>query len=116
MLQIISEFFDSDRAYVFEVDYEQNVVNNTYEYTKANVSKEIDILQNIPISLVEPWLEAFRKSGYVAIEDINNDMDNESDTYRILAEQAIKVAVKDYYDKNGIEYNKADFEFEEHHH
>ena len=34
----------------------------------------------------------------------------------VLAEQAIKAAVKDYYDKNGIEYNKADFEFEDHHH
>lgn len=103
MLQIVSEFFDSDRAYVFEVDYEQNVVNNTYEYTKANVSKEIDILQNIPISLVEPWLEAFRKSGYVAIEDINNDMDNESDTYRVLAEQAItSLIVMPLFENDGI--------------
>ena len=34
----------------------------------------------------------------------------------VLAEQAIKAAVKDYYDKNGIEYNPADFEFEHHHH
>ena len=34
----------------------------------------------------------------------------------VLAEQAIKAAVKDYYDKNGIEYNPADFEFEDHHH
>ena len=34
----------------------------------------------------------------------------------VLAEEAVKAAVKDYYDKNGIEYNPADFEFEEHHH
>ena len=28
----------------------------------------------------------------------------------VLAEEAIKVALKDYYDKNGIAYNKADYE------
>ena len=27
----------------------------------------------------------------------------------VLAEEAIKAAVKDYYDKNGIEYDKAAF-------
>lgn len=27
----------------------------------------------------------------------------------VLAEEAIKSAIKDYYDKNGISYNKADF-------
>ena len=34
----------------------------------------------------------------------------------VLAEQAIKAAVKDYYDKNGIEYNAEDFKFDEDHH
>ena len=34
----------------------------------------------------------------------------------VLAEQAIKAAVKDYYDKNNIEYDPKEFEFEEHHH
>ena len=35
----------------------------------------------------------------------------------VLAEQAIKAAVRDYYDKNGIEYDEAEFHFnEEHHH
>ena len=27
----------------------------------------------------------------------------------VLAEEAVKAAVKDYYDKNGIAYNPADF-------
>lgn len=34
----------------------------------------------------------------------------------VLAEQAIKAAVKDYYDKNGIEYNADEFKFDEDHH
>ena len=29
--------------------------------------------------------------------------------FSVLAEEAIKTAVKDYYDKNGIEYDPADF-------
>ena len=34
----------------------------------------------------------------------------------VLAEEAVKAAVKDYYDKNGIEYNADDFKFDEDHH
>ena len=34
----------------------------------------------------------------------------------VLAEEAIKMALKDYYDKNGIEYDAKEFEFEDHHH
>ena len=38
----------------------------------------------------------------------------------VLAEEAIRAAIKDYYDKNGIEYDKAQFpdptDEEEHHH
>ena len=28
----------------------------------------------------------------------------------VLAEEAVKLAVKDYYDKNGIEYNKGEYD------
>ena len=31
----------------------------------------------------------------------------------VLAEEAIKAALKDYYDKNGIEYDESQFRFEE---
>ena len=31
----------------------------------------------------------------------------------VLAEQAVRAAVKDYYDRRGIEYNTADFVFPE---
>ena len=31
----------------------------------------------------------------------------------VLAEQAVRAAVKDYYDRRGVEYNPEDFHFEE---
>lgn len=59
LLQIIREYFDSDRAYVFENNYTKGVTNNTYESVKEGVTAQIDFLQNVPLSAVEKWLEEF---------------------------------------------------------
>ena len=45
LLQIIREYFDSDRAYVFENNYTKGVTNNTYESVKEGVTAQIDFLQ-----------------------------------------------------------------------
>lgn len=89
LLKSIRVFFDADRAYLFEIDYEKEVVNNTYEDIKKEVSSEINILQNVPLYTVESWIEAFEESGMFIINNLDQDIDRESDTYEILARQNI---------------------------
>lgn len=45
LLKIVTEYFEGDRSYIIEVDYENQMVHNKYEHAAPGVTKEIDNLQ-----------------------------------------------------------------------
>ena len=38
LLCLITEFFQGDRAYIFQIDYEQNTTSNLFEYTEEGAT------------------------------------------------------------------------------
>lgn len=90
LLKILNDSFDGDRAYLFEFDYKNQVTNNSYEYAAEGVSKEIDNLQNIPLSVIDSWIRKFEETGTFYISSLDKDVDKDSDTYRILDMQQIQ--------------------------
>ena len=84
---------------------------NTYGCASAIATSSIatDMIKGQPLS------EALKLTNKAVVEALDG-LPAVKIHCSVLAEQAIKAAVKDYYDKNGIEYNPADFEFEDHHH
>ena len=90
LLMILNDYFDGDRAYLFEFDYEKNVTNNSYEYAAEGVTKEIDKLQNIPLEVIDSWIRKFEETGTFYISSLDKDVDKDSDTYRILEMQQIQ--------------------------
>ena len=94
-----------------ENDIITDVKFNTYGCASAIATSSIatDMIKGQPLS------EALKLTNKAVVEALDG-LPAVKIHCSVLAEQAIKAAVKDYYDKIGIEYNKADFEFEEHHH
>ena len=94
-----------------ENDIITDVKFNTYGCASAIATSSIatDMIKGQPLS------EALKLTNKAVVEALDG-LPAVKIHCSVLAEQAIKAAVKDYYDKNGIEYNPADFEFEEHHH
>ncbi len=94
-----------------ENDIITDVKFNTYGCASAIATSSIatDMIKGQPLS------EALKLTNKAVVEALDG-LPAVKIHWSVLAEQAIKAAVKDYYDKNGIEYNKADFEFEDHHH
>lgn len=90
LLEIVAGYFDGDRAYLFENDYVKQVTNNTYEWAAEGISKEIDNLQDVPLEVIETWLEMFQKRGTFYISDLDENVDKSSDEYRILEAQNIR--------------------------
>ena len=90
LLKILNDYFDGDRAYLFEFDYENQVTNNSYEYAAEGVTKEIDKLQNIPLEVIDSWIHKFEETGMFFITSLDKDVDKDSDTYRILEMQQIE--------------------------
>ncbi len=90
LLGTLTRYFNGDRTYLFEIDYDKQTTNNTYEYTSEGISKEIDNLQDVPLSVVESWIRKFQEEGTFYISHIDKDVHRDSDTYRILEAQGIE--------------------------
>ena len=60
LLEIVNDYFNGDRTYIFQIDYAAQSVRNTFEYASEGVSKEIDNLQNVPLHVVDKWLDKFK--------------------------------------------------------
>ena len=94
-----------------ENDIITDVKFNTYGCASAIATSSIatDMIKGQPLS------EALKLTNKAVVEALDG-LPAVKIHCSVLAEQAIKAAVKDYYDKNNIEYNPDDFKFEEHHH
>ena len=63
LLQGIGQYYDADRAYIFECDDTRTYVNNTFEWCAEGIHAEIDNLQNIPMENIQLWLDKFKVEG-----------------------------------------------------
>ena len=89
LLKILNDYFDGDRAYLFEFDYEKQTTSNSYEYAAEGISKQIDILQDVPLEVIDSWIKKFEETGTFYISSLDKDVDKESETYKILEMQEI---------------------------
>ena len=89
-LEAVARYYKADRAYIFEFDFEAQVLNNTFEWCADGVSAEIENLQNIPLEVVADWIRAFERNGTFSIHAIGSELDPDTDEYRILAAQGIE--------------------------
>lgn len=85
----VGQFFEADRAYIFEFDEERLFISNTYEWCAAGINPEIDNLQKMPMSAATMWLDGFKKDGHIFITDLEKEYDHESVLYSILKPQGI---------------------------
>lgn len=90
LLKILNDYFDGDRAYLFEFDYEKQTTSNSYEYAAEGITKEIDNLQDIPLEIIDVWIKKFKETGTFYISSLDKDVDKESETYRYLEMQQIE--------------------------
>ena len=90
LLKILNDYFDGDRAYLFEFDYEKQTTSNSYEYAAEGITKEIDNLQDVPLEVIDVWIKKFEETGTFYISSLDKDVDKETDTYRYLEMQQIE--------------------------
>lgn len=90
LLKILNDYFDGDRAYLFEFDFEKQTTSNSYEYASDGVTPQIDILQDVPLYVIDTWIKKFEETGAFYISSLNKDVDKESDAYKILDMQDIQ--------------------------
>lgn len=90
MLQLVGDFYQADRSYIFEPDAADGAVwNNTYEWSRDGVKSEQDQLQRIPESVLQRWLSIFSQKKAVVIPDVEELHKSAPDEWEVLHPQGI---------------------------
>lgn len=87
LLGVINVYFDADRCYIFRILEDGKTLQNTYEYTRAGVSAQIENLQAVPIDVISVWMECFEKDEIYFMSNIEQETGFES--YDMLQEQQV---------------------------
>ena len=92
VLGMVGEFLQADRTYIF------NIVShrmwNAYEWCAQGVSPEIQNLSDLPLSLIDHWIERFTRGEAVIINSVDDLQDGErADEYEALSVQGIQSLV-----------------------
>lgn len=89
LLSIVGEYYQAGRAYIFEIHYDRDSIENTYEWCRPGISPQIENLKNVPLPAIDFWMERFKEQGAFSISSLDA-LDRNSLEYRILEPQGIK--------------------------
>ncbi len=87
-LEMMGNYLKGERVYVFSIH--GRTMDNTYEWCAEGVSREIDSLQNLPVTLIDRWLPYFDKDECVIIEDVEQIKETSPEEYEVLKLQDIR--------------------------
>lgn len=88
-LKELGTFVKSDRAYVFEYDWNKNICTNTYEWCGEGITPQIQELQEISIDLLSQWAKHHKRGFTMYVADVLALPENDS-LRQILEPQEIK--------------------------
>lgn len=70
-LEAIGQTIGCDRAFVFLIDRQNETMSNTHEWTERGISREMDNLQRIPLTMF-PWSMGMLRQGMsVVVPDVD---------------------------------------------
>lgn len=87
ILAYVGNTFSCDRVYIFE--FEGNLAHNTYEWCASKSFPQKDVLQNVPLSSIDWWIDVFQENGVVMIPEIEDLRTTHPVAYAILKPQHI---------------------------
>lgn len=90
-LEKLGDYYRAQRAYVFRIRLKY--MDNTHEWCADGVLPEKELLQNVPIEVIERWLPSFKDSECVVIRDLEAIRECAPKEYEILKPQKIRTLI-----------------------
>lgn len=104
VLDTILDYYNGERAYIFEFDWEKGTSTNTYEKCAEGIHPEIQNLQDIPLETNWRWIEVFREHKNIWISDMEELRTERPSEYKILAPQGIhSLIVVPFFENNELQ-------------
>jgi len=92
LLSTIGKNIDIDRVYVYQYDFNRNIVTGTNEWCAGGISTEIANLQALPMSMLQDWVDAHQRGETVRFDDISEVADNKP-LFEMLESHGVKSLV-----------------------
>ena len=92
LMEYIGQYFESERAYIFE-ELENGICRNTYEWCAGGVASQKEKLQNVPVEVVSLWYKRFLNGKSVIVSNVEKIREKDPDVYEYLKPQNIKSLV-----------------------
>lgn len=73
LMEVVRDYFQADRCYLFKILPERNTVINTYEVVREGVTPQIDNLQEVPLNVIDHWMERFRQEQVYYMDDLEQE-------------------------------------------
>ncbi len=103
LLQIIAEYHNADRAYIFELDESQTFVSNTYEWCNEKIEPLKNKLQQLPVKKITYWKKLFEEKGEVQIFSVKDELTKNLDEYQRLTYYGItSIFAVPFYEQAGL--------------
>lgn len=93
LLKIVGDYFGCERSYIFEINQAKKVINNTYEYTRMGITREMGNRQNVPLKRADVWLEELRKNEMLLLNNREKDNNKDFGKYEIFIDQHINALI-----------------------
>ena len=88
VLEYLGNTFSCDRVYIFETSADDST-DNTYEWCREGVTPQREILQKVPLSSIDWWMDLFGKNKVVVIRDVEEIRTRYPVAYAILKPQSV---------------------------
>lgn len=90
ILKSVGKYTAADRAYIFEWSSEKKEsFKNTFEWCAAGIEPQIQNLQEVPVCLMQNWVETFIQKKNIIIYDLEEIAKETPQEYEILKPQNI---------------------------
>ena len=90
ILKSVGKYTAADRAYIFEWSSEKKEsFKNTFEWCASGIEPQIQNLQEVPVCLMQNWVETFIQKKNIIIYDLEEIAEETPQEYEILKPQNI---------------------------
>lgn len=104
VLENILDYYNGERAYIFEFNWKSKSSTNTYERCAKGIQPEIQNLQEVPLETNRRWIEVFREHKNIWIADLEEIREANPSEYEILAPQGIhSLIVVPFFENNELQ-------------
>lgn len=91
MLACVGDFYQADRAYLFEPDgLEDGYWNNTYEWCKESLPSKQEKMQRIPVSRLQRWMDALGRNESVIVANREEMQEEDVEEWEKLCAHGIR--------------------------